>query len=352
MTAKTKQTSWLIMMAAIVVIVAGMKMAESLLVPFMLSVFIALICSPPLAWLKAKGVPAGVAITLIVLMISLGAMVVGVIVGSSINEFRSDIPEYQQKITQLLASSVSFLGDKGIELDMEQVRSSFNPGVVMQIVGNTFASISNLMTNFFMILLTVVFILAEELSFSDKLARARGSADDVIYTLKGFADTVNRYLGFKTLVSLLTGFLVFLWLWIQGVDYPFLWAMLAFLLNFIPTVGSLLAAVPAVLLSLVQLGPAASAITAVGYLLVNFLVGNVLEPRVMGKGLNLSPLVVFLSLVIWGWILGPVGMLLSVPLTIVVKIILEQDEKTRWLAIMLGGTPQNSEKGEAENLLP
>jgi len=348
MTKTTKQTSWLIMMAAIVVIVAGMKMAESLLVPFMLSVFIALICSPPLVWLKAKGVPAGLAIAIIVLMIALAAMVVGIIVGSSVNEFREDIPEYQQKITQLLSASVVFLGEKGIELDMEQVRSSFNPGVVMQLVGNTFASISNLMTNFFMILLTVVFILAEELSFSDKLSRARDGADGVIRTLRGFAETVNRYLGFKTLVSLLTGFLVFMWLWVQGVDYPFLWAMLAFLLNFIPTVGSLLAAVPAVLLALVQLGPGASVITAAGYILINLLVGNVLEPRVMGKGLNLSPLVVFLSLVIWGWILGPVGMLLSVPLTIVVKIILEQDEKTRWLAIMLGGTPQSESEKETE----
>jgi len=199
-----------------------------------------------------------------------------------------------------------------------------------------------------MILLTVVFILAEELSFSDKLSRARDGADGVIRTLRGFAETVNRYLGFKTLVSLLTGFLVFMWLWVQGVDYPFLWAMLAFLLNFIPTVGSLLAAVPAVLLALVQLGPGASVITAAGYILINLLVGNVLEPRVMGKGLNLSPLVVFLSLVIWGWILGPVGMLLSVPLTIVVKIILEQDEKTRWLAIMLGGTPQSESEKETE----
>jgi AI-2 transport protein TqsA len=338
MVESNRERSWLVMTAALIIIVAGMKMAETLLVPFMLSLFIALICSPPLAWLKAKGLPSALAITLIVLVISTLTLIVGAVVGSSVSDFRNDIPEYQHKITLLMAETVGYLADKGIVIDMTQLRASFDPGVVMQLAGNTFASISNLMTNFFLILLTVVFILAEELSFSDKLAKARGNSDQMIEALQGFADTVNRYLGFKTLVSLLTGVLIFLWLWIQGVDYPFLWGMLAFLLNFVPTVGSLLAAVPAVLLAFIQLGPTDALLTAAGFLLVNFLIGNVLEPRIMGKGLNLSPLVVFLSLVLWGWMLGPVGMLLSVPLTIVVKIILEQDEKTRWIGIMLGGT--------------
>ena len=118
-----------------------------------------------------------------------------------------------------------------------------------------------------------------------------------------------------------------------GVDYHVLWGLLAFLLNFIPTFGSILAAVPPVLLAIVQLGFGEALMTAALYVAVNVIVGSILEPRFMGKGLDLSSLVVFLSLVFWGWILGPVGMLLSVPLTIMLKIALESSPDTHWAAV-------------------
>jgi len=120
------------------------------------------------------------------------------------------------------------------------------------------------------------------------------------------------------------------------VDYPVLWALLAFLLNFVPTVGSFIAAVPAVLLATVQLGVFSAGLTLAGFVVVNLVMGNAVEPRWMGKGLNLSPLVVFVSLVLWGWVLGPVGMLLSIPLTIMIKIALENQEETRWIGVLLG----------------
>ena len=174
--------------------------------------------------------------------------------------------------------------------------------------------------------------------------------------LDEFTESVNRYLGIKTLLSGLTGLLVTVMLWVLGVDYPVMWGLLAFMLNFVPTIGSILAAVPALLLALLQVSPAMVALGAVGYVLINVGVGNVLEPRWMGKGLNLSPLVVFLSLVFWGWVLGPVGMLLSIPLTILVKIALERDPDTRWLGIMLGAAkatnPLPVQPGEVEPKAP
>ena len=130
--------------------------------------------------------------------------------------------------------------------------------------------------------------------------------------------------------------LVTLWLWLLGVDHAQLWGVMAFLLNFVPNIGSIIAAVPAVLLALVQLGMGTALFVAAGYLVVNIVIGSVLEPRFMGRGLGLSTLVVFLSLVFWGWVLGPVGMLLSVPLTITVKLALDSSKDTRWLGILLG----------------
>jgi len=205
----------------------------------------------------------------------------------------------------------------------------------MGIVGSTLASFGNVMTNTLMILLTVIFILAENVSFGEKLRSARGSADSHEWLSK-FSDSVHSYLAIKAAISFLTGLIIFIWLSILGVDYAVLWGLIAFLLNFIPTVGSFIAAVPAVLLALVQLGLFEAGLTLIGFVTVNLIMGNVVEPRWMGRGLNLSPLVVFVSLVLWGWVLGPVGMLLSIPLTIMLKIALENQTETRWIGIMLG----------------
>jgi AI-2 transport protein TqsA len=227
---------------------------------------------------------------------------------------------------------------RGIEIDAQQWQNSFDPGAVMKLVGSTLASFGNVMTNAVMILLTVIFILAENMGFGEKLRLARGNEVSQEWLTK-FSDSVHSYLAIKAAISLLTGLIIFIWLWILGVDYAILWGLLAFMLNFIPTVGSFIAAVPAVLLALVQLGILHAGLTLGGFVLVNLVMGNVIEPRWMGRGLNLSPLVVFVSLVLWGWVLGPVGMLLSIPLTIMIKIALENQPESRWISIMLGGAP-------------
>ena len=156
-----------------------------------------------------------------------------------------------------------------------------------------------------------------------------------------FLISVKEYLAIKTLVSMGTGGVITLWLYILGVDHYMLWGVVAFLLNYIPNIGSIIAAVPAVLLALVQLGAPAAGLTGLGYIVVNTVMGNMVEPRYMGKGLGLSTLVVFLSLVFWGWLLGTVGMLLSVPLTMILKIALEYNPDTRWLALLLSGDDIN-----------
>jgi AI-2 transport protein TqsA len=327
---------FILVAAAFVVLVAGMRAAETLLVPFLLSVFIALIFSPMLYWLKSLNVPNALAIILIVLFVMALGTMIGAIVGASIRDFRGDLPEYQARLQSLSDVLLNWLSSKGVEVDSELWTQTVNPSVVMQIAGNTLASFGNVMTNAFLILLTVVFILAEEVGFSEKLAQARGDSPESMVALEEFTNSVNRYLGIKTSLSVLTGLLVAVMLWLMGVDYPVMWGLLAFMLNFVPTIGSIIAAVPALLLALLQVSPFMVSMIAVGYVVINLFVGNVLEPRLMGRGLNLSPLVVFLSLVFWGWVLGPVGMLLSIPLTILVKIGLERDSDTRWVGIMLG----------------
>ncbi len=200
-----------------------------------------------------------------------------------------------------------------------------------------------MLTNTFLIILTVVFILLEASDFPGKLRQAFGDPTEHMTGFGQFTETVNRYLKIKTIFSALTGICVWAWLAVLGVDYPILWGCLAFLLNYVPNIGSIIAAVPAILLALVQLGFGSAVLVAAGYIVVNVVFGSILEPRFMGSGLGLSTLVVFLSLVFWGWVLGPVGMILSVPLTVIVKIALETGKDTRWLAVMLGSGTSHTE---------
>jgi len=313
-----------------------MREAKDLLVPFLLSLFIAVICSPPLAWLKRRGIPNALAIICIIAMVVVLGVGIGLVVGTSITSFSADLPDYQIRLTEISASMFSKLQDVGVEVDMSHLRSSFDPSVALSLAGSTLASFGNVMTNALLILLTVVFILAEEVGLSDKIRLGIPNSNRTLEALSRFTSSVNRYMALKSGMSLLTGLIIMVWLKIQGLDYYVLWGLLAFLLNYIPTLGSFLASVPAVLLSLVQLGPQGALITGIGFISVNFVVGNVIEPRTMGRGLDLSTLVVFLSLVFWGWVLGPVGMLLSVPLTMTIKIALESFQETRWLGILLG----------------
>ncbi len=338
---------FMVISASFVIVVAGMKSAETILVPFLLSLFIAIICTPPLVWLKNKGIPNSLALLSIVSLVVIFSILIGVIVGSAIGGFREDLPEYQDRLGQMSTDLFASLQSLGVPIDFSQLKDSFDPSVALSVVGNTLSSFGNMMTNAFMILLTVVFILAEEVRFTDKL-KANNTSNTTLDAIEKFTKGVHQYVAIKTLVSLMTGLALLVWLWILGVDYFVLWGLLAFLLNFVPTLGSILAAVPPVLLAIVQLGVGDAALVGIGFLVVNVVVGNIIEPRVMGKGLNLSALVVFLSLVFWGWVLGPVGMLLSIPLTMTVKIALESFEDTRWVGTILGSGVSQIESDKSE----
>jgi predicted PurR-regulated permease PerM len=205
----------------------------------------------------------------------------------------------------------------------------------IRLIQNLLAQVGNILTKGFLIYLTTIFILLEASILPGKIKAAMKNNAQAFDNLAGIADDVKKYLATKTAISLVTGLLITIWLIVLDVKYPVVWGLLAFLLNFVPNIGSILAAIPACILAFLQLGLGPAALAAAGYLFVNIVIGNFIEPRVMGERLGLSTLVVFLSLVFWGWVLGPVGMLLSVPLTMAVKIALQSHPDTRKLAILL-----------------
>lgn len=327
---------FLLSAAAFVVIVAGMKAAVTLLIPFLLSLFIAVIAAPPLFYLKDKGVPSGLAMVSVIGMIIIVGLLLAWLVGGSLSDFTNNLPGYQQVLKQQSAKLVAWLSQQGLDLDLNALTTYFDPAKAMALAGRLMNSLGNVLTQAFLILLTVIFMLFEANAFQSKLQEHAESPERSMARVEAITSSIKRYMVIKTSTSLLTGVLVTTLLALLGVDYPLLWGTLAFLFNFVPNIGSIIAAVPAVLLSLIQLGPQMALWTALGYLLINSVVGNGIEPRFMGKGLGLSPLIVFISLVFWGWILGPVGMFLSVPLTMTMKIILDSNQDTRGYAAMLG----------------
>jgi predicted PurR-regulated permease PerM len=323
--------------AAVIVIIYGLQMAKVFLVPFLIAVFLALITVRPMLWLQRKRIPSFLAALFIVTTILLIFGILGTILGSSIAEFTAALPGYQAQLDVIVASVFDFVvkhlnGDES----MESLGDMIDPGWVMGLVATILNSLKGVLTNTFLIIFTMIFMLLEVSSVGTKVEAALGRSAESLERPREFLHNLGRYLGIKTIVSSATGACAGMLAWSIGLDFPLLWAMLAFLFNYIPTIGSIIAAVPAVLLALVQLGPGAAGVTAMGFAAINVVFGNIIEPRLMGYGVGLSPLIVFVGLVFWGWVFGPVGMLLSVPLTMTLKLALESDERTKWVAILIG----------------
>ena len=333
----TNKSSAVISFAAVIVIIYGLQMAKGLLVPFLVAVFLALITVRPMLWMQSKRVQAIVAALTIVSMIMLILAILGVILGTSIAEFTAALPTYQERLDVIIQGAVGFVAERlnGDE-SLKSLSDMIDPGWAMALAASILNALKDVLTNVFLIFFTMIFILLEASTGETKVRAAFGRSPESFSRPREFLENLGRYLGIKTIVSIATGLLAGLLNWLIGLDFPLLWAMLAFLLNYVPTIGSIIAAVPAVLLALVQLGPGEALATAMGFAGINVIFGNFLEPKLMGYGVGISPLVIFVGLIFWGFVFGPVGMLLSVPLTMALKLALESDERTRWIAILLG----------------
>jgi predicted PurR-regulated permease PerM len=333
-----------LMMAALVVVGAGIKLAAPLLVPLLLATFLAIITAPMVLWLRKHHIPSFIAVIAALLVNGAVLGLIGVAVSQSITGLSLRLPEYQELFTAWFEHATEWLTRYGLASD--RLVELVSPGDVMGTAANLFKSVANILSNLVLVLVVVVFMLFEVLGLEAKLMRIVPDRRRLVHLARG-TRRVNRYLAVKTLTSAATGGLCGLICYAVELDFPILWGILAFLLNFVPTIGSIIAAIPPTLLALVLIGPAAALLTAGGYLAVNFTIGNFLEPRILGRTLGLSPLVVFLSMVLWSWLLGPVGALLAVPLTMVVRIAVGDTEDLRWISVLLGPAGEARRKREA-----
>ena len=336
--------------AAFVIVIAGMKAADTIVIPFLVSLFAAVLCGPPVFWLSRKGLPQWLAMVVVAAAIMGVGLGMAAVVGNSINGFMLQLPAYQARLQELIAATIAWLNQQGVSLTGQLLRDVADPAGIMAMLALLASGLGALVANTLFILLTVIFMLIEASGFPAKLRAALGEAHSIeLPDFSRFAASLQHYLVIKTWMSLATGVGAALWVALLGVDFPVLWGLLAFLLNYVPNIGSILAAVPPVLLAMLQYGVKSALLVTLGYVVLNVVFGSVIETRLMGRGVGLSTLVVFLSLVFWGWVLGPVGLLLSIPLTMAAKILLETSDDTRWMAILLGPPLHEAGGARGEN---
>ena len=352
---------YLLMAASVVIVVGGLKLGQPVLLPFALALFLAVMSLPLMFWLQKLGVPAPLAI-LGTVLVTAGVFGIMILLASqSATDFGAQYPRYANNLTNMYNGRIAGLEQwlQGVRLlpespaasrPGESIRSLFDLGSVFAVLGGTAANVAGRVAGFFstafVVFLILVFILAEATVFPFKLRAILGRKAGDGRRMTKIIREVQEYLVIKTVMSLCTGVLIGLWAWILDLDFPILLGLVGFILNYIPTVGSIIAAVPAVLLSIVIHTTVVHAVgVSAGYLVINLIFGNIIEPQLMGRRLGLSTLVVILSLLFWAWLWGPVGALLSVPLTMAVKIMLENTQDLRWAAILLDKSPPQAALG-------
>jgi AI-2 transport protein TqsA len=329
-------------MACLVVVVYGLRYAAAILLPAALALFLAILSLPVMIWLRRHGVPSFSAI-MIPVFLNVAIVVLLIFLASSrFSELQDQIPDYYDRLFALQTSWVESI-EARTDFALSEYLSNvelLDAGVVVAFARDTVGRIAQFLGMTFLVFLIMAFMLSEAMVFPDKFHFITGDASGNEDRLAKVVSEVQTYLGIKTVISTMTGLVLGAWAWVMQLDFPILLGMTAFLLNYIPTVGSIIAAIPAVLLSLILFGSLSHALlVALGYVVVNTAFGNIIEPNLMGRRLGLSTLVVILSLLFWGWAWGPLGALLSVPLTVIVKIWLENTPDLRWIAVLLDKSP-------------
>lgn len=324
-----------IMLGMLVIILTGIRVAADIIVPFILALFIAVVLNPVVQRMVKLRIPRVIAVSLLIVIIVMLMVLLLAYLGTSLNELARTLPQYRSSLVIPLKNLEPWLQRAGIGVSVDELVKYIDPNAAMTLVTNLLAQLSNAMSSIFLLLLTVVFMLLEVPQLPNKLKQMMSRPIEGMAAIQRAIDSVSHYLVLKTAISIVTGLVAWGMLAALDVRFAFVWGLLAFALNYIPNIGSVLAAIPPIAQVLVFNGLYDALVVFAGYLVINLVFGNILEPRIMGRGLGLSTLVVFLSLIFWGWLLGPVGMLLSVPLTIIVKIALEQTNGGQSIAVLL-----------------
>jgi AI-2 transport protein TqsA len=321
-----------------------LNILEPILLPFVVAVFLSRIFGPLNKALRRRGVPAALSILLVLILVSIGLLVFGWAVYSSAQAFTAAMPRYQERTKELLAGITgglvsSFPWLQG-QIQQWHWEKAFEISSLTGFAAAMLGSFLIFFNDAFLVLLFLVFLLAGSDGFPAKIRRALDpvSAERLGAMIQNIEAGVRRYILTKTLINLMTGALVTALLAMFGVDFPLLWGLLTFLAHYIPSVGAVISVGLPTIFFFLQFSPGTALLIALLNAALQFVIGNAVEPRIMGSSLDLSPLLVLLSLIFWGWLWGPWGMILSVPITSTIKIVCENVESLHPLAVLMSGS--------------
>ena len=334
--------------ASFVVIIAGVKMASQVVVILFLAIFISSIFSTLLKVLQKKHIPRLFSYFIILLIVSGIGVMLAYVINISLNDFLTNLPTYEEKLKNTFLNLLHFAQDSGIQIDKAKIMGALNFNSFFGFTTNIIGSIGTFLSKFLLVVIGVAFILAESKSFQTKLRVIFRNNAKKLEHFNLFSFNIQKYFVVKSFTSFLTGFIITIVLTLFGVDYPVLWGVIAMLFNFVPVVGSIIASIPAVLLTFMNLDINTTIWVIVLYVIINISISNILEPKLMGKELGLSPLVIFFSLIFWGYILGIVGMFLAVPITMTLKIAFDSNTSTHWLGILMSDLSRKKLKARKE----
>ncbi|WP_240329805.1 AI-2E family transporter [Campylobacter fetus] len=330
----------LISIASFVIIATGLAAASAIVVPFFLAVFIAIAISPVLEFMQRLKIRRTISFVLLIAIFIGILWFLGNVVSSALNGFSSSLPEYQMQFRIFVDKAVEWLNSYEIIKINSFVLESIDTNKIFSTTSTILRQTSEIVTKSFLVFLLVVFMLVETQVFKDKVEYFAKKHMSMHNIANGFISNLKKYLAIKTISSIATGLILWLFLVYFGVPYAPLWAVLAFIFNYIPTIGSIIAAIPAILMSLLVNDLSDTLWLSIIYLVVNISIGNFIEPKFLGSGLGISTLVVILSLLFWGFLLGIGGMFLAVPLTMSIKIALNESPKTKFIAVLLSDKAQ------------
>lgn len=338
----------LITLACVVVVIAGLKAGASFFAPLVVAFFLSVLSYPMMAWLMKKRVPHMVSLLITVGVIVLCIVLMGWAGYGLLKSLSQDVPRYIEKLKGMVEQTAAWAEkDVGVDGAIKAVEQ-FNLQSLVEMAskqefmqylaskaGDTFGTVAIFLATMIAVLVIMMFTLMEAPGTQSRAEVVRAAGGPDFSLLMQSATDIQKYLGVKTLISAATGVLAFIWCWMFDLKYPLLWGLLAFLFNYVPAVGSTAASVPAIIEALVNHGAGSAIGVGIGYALINFGLDNFLQPMLMGRKFGISGLVIVLSVLFWGWVWGAIGMFLAVPLTMMMKVILENTNEFRWVSVAM-----------------
>ncbi len=354
-TVALRQPSFLrvmLVLATTVVVFVGMRLSAPILDPILFAVVLALLFSPVYAWLRRRRVPTPLALVIMLVGLTVLFLAIAGILGVSIARFSGDIASYTSKLNGQLDHIQSLT--KSLGVSKADLQKALSPSALTGAIGAILGGVADFLSNLFLILVVVLFLLAEGPAMMNRLRASTSEDHPQVTRLTIFGRNVVRQLGLRAIVNLFTGAGVVVLLLVLRVDFPLMWGILAFFLSFIPWIGLPLAVAPAVILALAEHGLTNAILVIVGVIVINILAENALSPMLMGRGLSISPTVLFIGFIFWAWLLGGPGAFLAAPMTIFLILMLDSFPETRWLANVMGmGEPEpDASDSEEETVGP